>query len=212
MPHAKEIARAAVEVLLEKHTRGTSAVYIIEARNRQEVREVKELFGSLAPEFEVRQLAEGTVTAYAVHVGDEDIAILEEIEMALKENYRFSISERSNRKTIYAVVRDLCETSDSILKTAPTCGICQTPEPFPTTVTFVDVHEERLAEGCYCAACVASMGSVSDRELTTRLLGADRTGLAPLGRLRLSKEPRRQGAASGFRSFGEEGPRVALAS
>ncbi|HOM81859.1 MAG TPA: hypothetical protein PLU39_18600 [Armatimonadota bacterium] len=212
MPHAKEIAGAAAEVLLEKHASGITAVYIVEVRNRQEIREVKELFSSLAPEFEVYQLAEGTITAYAVHVADEEVAVLEEIELALKENYRFSISERSSRKTIYDVVHDLCESSDSILRPVPTCGICLMPEPFPTTVTFVDAHGQRLAEGCYCAACIESMGSVSDRELTTRLLAADRTGLAPLGRLRLSEEPRRQGSASGFRSYGEENPRIALAS
>mgnify|MGYP001217623309 CR=1 FL=1 len=212
MPHAKEIAGTAVEVLLEKHARGTCAVYIIEVRNGYEIREVKDLFGGLTPDFDVRQLSEGTITAYAVHIGDEDLSILDEIELALKENYRFSISERSFAKTIYAVVRDLCDSSDSALRALPACGICQTPDPFPTTVTFVDAAGDHLARGCYCARCVSALGSLGDRELTTKLLSADRTGLAPLGKLRLSEEPRRQGAASGFRSYGEEAPRIALAS
>ncbi len=77
MPHAKEIAGAAAEVLLEKHASGITAVYIVEVRNRQEIREVKELFSSLAPEFEVYQLAEGTITAYAVHVLERHRCIIQ---------------------------------------------------------------------------------------------------------------------------------------
>jgi len=52
-------------------------VYIVEVRNRQEIREVKELFSSLAPEFEVYQLAEGTITAYAVHVLERHRCIIQ---------------------------------------------------------------------------------------------------------------------------------------
>lgn len=212
MPQAREIASAAVEVLLETRPKGICAVYIIEARNRQEVREAKELFGSLEPEFDVRQLAEGTVTAYAVHVPGQDAAILDEIELALKENYRFSISERSYQPTIHAVVRDLCEASGSILRDVPTCGICQAPDPFPTIISFVDASGFRIAEANYCARCVASAGAADDRELVTRLLSADRTGLASLGRLRLSEQPARHGSVAGFHNLGSEMPRVAAAS
>ncbi|NLC57208.1 MAG: hypothetical protein GX774_10255 [Armatimonadetes bacterium] len=210
MPQAKEIASVAVEVLLETPPKGTCAVYIVEVRNRQEIREVKELFGSLEGELGVRQLAEGTVTAYAVQVPGQDLSILDEIELALKENYRFSISERAFQKTIHAVVCDLCEASDSVLRLLPTCGICEAPDPFPTTISFLDAAGLRVAEAHYCARCVASLGSISERELTMRLLAADRTGLAPLGRLRLKEQPKHRDAAAGFRNFAVEGLAAAI--
>ncbi len=199
MPQAREIAAAAAEVLLEPRAGGTCAVYIVEARNRHEIREVKELFGSLDPDLEVRQLAEGTVTAYAVRVTGRDLRVLDDIEWALRENYRFSISERSFQPSIYTVVRELCEASASTMRPMPTCGICESADPFPTTVEFVDRQGQRLAEGCYCARCVNTVGSVDDMELTMRLLASDRTGLAPLGRLRLAEAPQRNEAATEFR-------------
>lgn len=209
MAQVREIASAAAEVLLEPRASGTCAVYIVEVRNRQEIREVKELFGSLDAELEIRQLAEGTVTAYAVRVTGRDLRVLDEVELALKENYRFSISERSFQPSLYTVLGELCDSSGSILRPVPTCGICQAPDPFPTTVEFVDATNHRLAEGCYCARCVNAMEVADDRDLTVRLLAADRTGLAPLGRLRLTDRPRQYYNAAQFEV--EEEPLLRLA-
>lgn len=208
MSQAMEIANATAEVLLEPRAGGACAVFIVEARNRQEIREIKELFGSLDAEMEIRQLAEGTVTAYAVRVPGQDDRLLDEIETDLRENYRFSICERSFQKTIYAVIRDLCTASDSKARTLPVCGICGEPDPFPTTVEFVDAQGRSLAEGAYCAHCVNTMETTDDRELTLRLLAADQTGLAPLGRLRLSDEPRRNVITTQFHVDEEDGPRA----
>ncbi|MBI3944847.1 MAG: hypothetical protein HY321_02935 [Armatimonadetes bacterium] len=210
MPQAKKIAAAASEVVLDLRRGGTCAVYIVEARNRQEVRELKEMFGGLRQELEVRQLAEGTITAYAVRVPGRDIRVFDEIETTLKENYRFSISERAFQRTIYTVVRDLCRASDSVLRAVPACGICQSPDPFPTTVDFMDASGQRLAGGVYCARCVGEADAKDDRELIGRLLAADGSGLAPLGRLRLAQEPRSERPGAGYR-VDEEEPRRAAA-
>lgn len=210
MAQAREVAAAATEVLLDVRRGGTYAVFIVEVRNRQEMRELKEMFAGLAEEVEVCPLAEGTIMAYAVRVPGHDRPLLEEIEWTLKENYRFSISEEGWQPTTYKVLQEVCDASESRLHPVPTCGICHSPDPFPTRIDFLAEDGHRLAGGTYCAHCVAERDTKDDRELIARLLSADRSGLAPLGRLRLSETESRPGAGMGYRVATGEARRAAV--
>ena len=194
MPQANIIA-AATEVLLDARSGGTCAVYIVEARNRQEIREVKELFADLEGELDVRQLAEGTVTAYAVRVPGRDQRILDEIELSLKENYRFSIAA-VQEVALQRGARSVPGQRKHAARRAHLRHL-QRARPLPHHRRSPRPFGQRLAGGGTTRCCGGR--SQDDRELTLRLLAADRTGLAPLescawpagaGRQRLYRLPR----------------------
>lgn len=173
-------------IMVQPQSVGIRAVYIVEARNRQERKEIKDLFDNIQEVYEVRQLSEGTVMAYAVQVTG-DPSGLTEIEQILKANFAFSILERSFNETIYAVVQDLCADTASRLCRTPRCGICSRLEPFPTKVSMLDGEGHPVMEVHYCARCVAMQANRNEKQALVDLLSNDRRDFSAIRDAKLVK-------------------------
>jgi hypothetical protein len=181
-------------VELKPATPGSQAVFLVEARSRVEQRKVRELFEALAELAEVAPLCEGIMMAYVVQLcagseGSPTGALFAKIEAVLKEEFAFSLVERSFNDVIYHLVASLCEDSQGEMLHVPRCGICNEPEPFPTRVTLRDTSGRGVIEACYCARCSAQQADPSDRQFLRGLLAADRHGLQELNSLDLVAAP-----------------------
>jgi len=168
-------------IVLRASEPGSRAVFLVEARGAAEQRKVRELFEALAELAEVTPLCEGLMMAYAVQLhadacGCPPSSLFNKIEAALKEEFAFSLVERSFNDVIYHLVASLCEDSGGEMRPVPRCGICNEPEPFPTRVTMRDETGRGIIEACYCARCTAQQADPSDREFLVGLLSADRRG------------------------------------
>jgi hypothetical protein len=168
-------------IVLRTTEPGCRAVFLVEAHGAGEQRKVQELFDALAELAEVAQLCEGTIMAYALQLHPERCgcppsALFSKIESALKEEFTFSLVERSFNDVIFHLVQSLCEDSGGLMQPVPRCGICNEPEPFPTRVTMRDANGRGLIEACYCVRCTSQQADPSDREFLVSLLSADRRG------------------------------------
>lgn len=168
-------------VELRPATPGSRAVFLVEARGRGERQKVRELFEALAELAEVAPLCQGDMMAYALQLragvdGGPPGNLFSKIEAVLKEEFAFSLVERSFNEVIYHLVVSLCEDSEGEMLHVPRCGICNEPEPFPTRVTLRDNSGEGVIEACYCARCSAQQADPSDRQFLRSLLAADRRG------------------------------------
>jgi len=158
---------------------GNRAVFLVEVRNAEERRKVQELFGALAELGQVCPLCEGPMTAYAVQLrGESDGcppgSLFAKIEATLKDEFAFSLVERSFNDVVYHLVESLCADSGGRMHAAPRCGICNQPEPFPTRITLRDQTGRGIVEACYCMRCAAQRAEPSDKEFVVGLLSADR--------------------------------------
>ncbi len=181
-------------IMVQPQSTGIRAVYIVEARNRQERKEIRDLFDHIRDVYEVIQLSEGTIMSYAVQVMDNP-SILGEVERVLKASFAFSILERSFNDTIYAVVQDLCADTNSRLCRVPRCGICGQLEPFPTRIHMLDGEGHSVMEACYCGRCVASQESRSEKQALVDLLTHDRRNFSAIRDAKLVKRgPHRRAA------------------
>lgn len=171
-------------IVLQAAEPGNRAVFLVEARGAVEQRKVRELFDALAELAEVAPLCDGAMMAFAVQLrageGGRANSLFSKLEAALKEEFAFSLVERSFNDVIYHLVASLCEDSGGEMHSVPRCGICSEAEPFPTRVTFRDRTGRGIVEACYCARCSAQQADPSDREFLLGLLGADRHGLPAL--------------------------------
>jgi hypothetical protein len=160
---------------------GSRAVFLIEVRNAEERRRVRELFAALAELGEVFPLCDGPMMAYAVQLHSEDEgppagSLFAKIEAALKDEFAFSLVEPSFNDVVYHLIESLCADSGGQMHPVPRCGICNEPEPFPTRITLRDRSGSGIIEACYCAPCAAQRADPSDKELVVGLLSADRRG------------------------------------
>jgi hypothetical protein len=120
--------------------------------------------------------------AYAVQLRAEAGApgpLFSKIEAALREEFAFSLVERSFNSVIYHLVVSLCEDSQSQMHPVPHCGICNEPEPFPTRVSLLDETGKQFIQACYCLRCAAQRADPDDRRFARDLLAADRHGWGP---------------------------------
>jgi len=92
----------------------------------------------------------------------------------LKDEFAFSLVERSFNEVVYQLVASLCEDSGGRMFPVPRCGICNQAEPFPTRVTMRDETGQGIIEACYCARCAAEQADPSDKQFLVGLLSADR--------------------------------------
>lgn len=173
---------------------GTRAVFLVEAESRVEQQKVRELFEALAELADVAPLCEGIIKAYVVQLraGSEGCppgVLFSKIEAVLKEEFAFSLVERSFNDVIYHLVASLCEDSQSEMLHVPRCGICNAREPFPTRVTLRNANGQGVIEACYCARCSAQQADPSDRQFLRSLLAADRRGFRDLQELDLIDAP-----------------------
>jgi hypothetical protein len=171
-------------VVLQAAEPGNRAVFLVEAQNAGERQKVRELFSALAELADVAPLCDGAMMAFAIQLrageGSRANTLFGKLELALKQEFAFSLVERSFNDVIYHLVASLCEDSGGQMQSVPQCGICSEPEPFPTRVTFRDRTGQGIVEACYCARCSAQQADPSDREFLLGLLGADRRELPAL--------------------------------
>jgi hypothetical protein len=166
--------KAVSQISLDPQPQGTRAVYLVEARDESEAREVSNLFGDLEPELRIRQLSSGKLVTYVVKASQDQQDALGELELALKRNFGFVILHRSFDSLIYKIVEELCVDTGSRLISVPRCDICGKIEPFPdTVVSLADQVGETIVSGSYCGSCTAASSARSNKEFLLSLLQAD---------------------------------------
>src|SRR5687767_3257715 len=106
--------KAVSKILLKPTPPGSRAVFLVEAQERRDRQKVRELFQAVAEMAAVVQLSDGEVMSYAVQVRDDPI-LFTRVEEVLKEEFVFSIVERSFTEVTYHLIRSLCEESQSRL-------------------------------------------------------------------------------------------------
>jgi hypothetical protein len=180
--------KAVSKILLKPTTPGERAVFIVEAREAAERRKVRELFQAVAELAEVAPLSDGEMMAYAVQVRG-DTSLFSKIESVLKEEFLFSIVERSFTDVTHHLIASLCEESESQLCSVPQCGICGQADPFPTRVTMKDAQERDLIETSYCSRCAAAQAHPRGEQFLVDLLTADRRDFRGIREAQLVPSP-----------------------
>jgi len=180
--------KAVSKILLKPTTPGDRAVFIVEARERSDRRKVVELFETVAELAEVAPISSGEIMAYAVQVRGDN-SLFGKIESVLKEEFCFSIVERSFTDVTYHLIQSLCEESESRLCPVPQCDICAHADPFPTRVTMQDEKDRDLLEAHYCSRCAAEQAHPSREQFLVDLLTADRRDFGAIRDARLVPSP-----------------------
>jgi hypothetical protein len=155
---------------------GSRAVFLVEARTKKEVRQVRELFDMVGQLAEVVPISHGAVMSYAVQV-QGDPSLFGKIEWLLKTQFTFSIVERNFSDVTFRLVHSLCEDSDTQMEELPACGICAAIDPFPTRATLDLKDEEDPLHLAYCARCAALHAEESEEDSIRTLLRKDRRRL-----------------------------------
>ncbi len=177
----KERREEVASVVLRPTTVGSRAVFLVEARGTEEQRKARELFQALGQLAEVATLCDGPLLAFVVQFraderGSAPNSLFGKIEAALRDEFAFSLVERSFNEVVYHLVASLSDDSGGQMQPIPRCGICNEREPFPTRVTMHDTAGRGIIEACYCARCSAQQADPSDRKYLSGLLAADRYG------------------------------------
>jgi hypothetical protein len=155
---------------------GSRAVFMVEARNRKEMRQIRELFDMVGHLAEVVPISHGTVMSYAVQV-QGDTSLFGKIEWLLKTQFTFSIVERNFSEVTFRLVRSLCEESETPVEELPECGICSAADPFPTRATVHLKEEQEPVHLSYCARCSARFADEDPQRSALELVRRDRLGL-----------------------------------
>jgi hypothetical protein len=180
--------KAVSKILLKPTTPGERAVFIVEAREPADRRKLRELFETVAELAEVAPVSDGEITAYAVQARG-DTTLFAKIESVLKEEFLFSIVERSFTDVTYHLIQSLCEDSESHLCPVPQCDICDQADPFPTRVTMRDEKDRDVLQAHYCARCAAEQAHPSREQFLVDLLAADRRDFGAIKDARLVPSP-----------------------
>ena len=160
---------------------GSRAVFMVEARSRKEMRQIRELFDMVGQLAEVVPISHGTVMSYAVQV-QGDTSLYGKIEWLLKTQFTFSLVERNFSEVTFRLVRSLCEESQTQIEELPECGICGEVDPFPTRATVELKGSEEPVHLAYCSRCSAALADEDERRFIRDLVRKDRL------RLRVSAE------------------------
>jgi len=155
---------------------GNRAVFMVEARSRKEMRQVRELFDMVGQLAEVVPISHGTVMSYAVQV-QGDTSLFGKIEWLLKTQFTFSVVERSFSDVTFRLIRSLCEESNTPVEELPECGICATVDPFPTRATVDLKSQEEPLHLAYCTRCTARFAEEDEQVLIRELVRRDRLRL-----------------------------------
>ncbi|MBM3456946.1 MAG: hypothetical protein FJX77_00205 [Armatimonadetes bacterium] len=151
---------------------GRRAVFLAEARNKKEVRQIRELFEVVGQIADVAPLSQGVVMTYAVQ-SDGEPALFGKIEWLLKTQFSFSLVERNCSDVTFQLVRSLCKDVDAEVADLPECGICGVADPFPTRITLQ--HEDAPSvDRSYCARCAARLAEDDPGAAARALLRQDR--------------------------------------
>ena len=90
-------------ISLAPQPRGLRAVYLVEARDDREAKEVSDLFASLGQALQARQLSSGRLVSYAVKTLRDGHRLLSDLEQALRSSFGFVILHRSFDEIIYRI-------------------------------------------------------------------------------------------------------------
>src|SRR5437764_82227 len=176
----KEVSR----IILQPTSPGNRAVFLVEAQDRREQQKIRQMFDTLAELAEVAQLADGAIMAYAVQLRG-DVTLFAKIEEVLKEEFAFSVVDRSFSDVTYHLVESLCEDSGGRLFKQPRCGICNQVDPFPTRVKMLDENGGDVLEASYCAHCASQQADANNQKFLVDLLAADRRNITGIREARL---------------------------
>jgi hypothetical protein len=171
----KEVSR----IVLKPTSPGSRAVFLVEAQDRRDQQKVREMFETLSELADVAPLADGAMMAYAVQFRG-DLTLFSKIEEVLKEDFAFSVVDRSVTDVTYHLVKTLCDDCGGRLFEQPRCGICDQIDPFPTRVHMLDAGGRDLFEASYCARCAAQQADPNSRKFLVDLLAADRRNFASI--------------------------------
>lgn len=172
------------QISVDPGSGGLVAVYLVETRDDEQTKSLRNLFEELKPHINVAQLSRGRLMSYAVQA--EDASLLDELENVLRQNYAFVVMQRSFDPVIYCVVKELCADTESKLLTIPHCNICGRPNPFPDTViTLTDEVGVRVMSRSYCSTCTASLVARTNKDFVLSLLSADRRDFGKIERSEL---------------------------
>jgi hypothetical protein len=155
---------------------GARAVFLVEARTRKEVRQIRELFDMVGHLAEVVPISHGSVMCYAVQTQD-DTSLFGKVEWLLKTQFTFSIVERSYSDVTHRLVASLCEDTQTQMVELPDCGICGAVEPFPTRATVELKMVEEPLHLSYCARCAAKYAEEDPVRQIRGLIARDRRRL-----------------------------------
>jgi hypothetical protein len=155
---------------------GSRAVFMVEARNRKEIRQIRELFDMVGQLAEVVSISHGTVMSYAVEV-DGDTSLFGKIEWLLKTQFTFSIVERNFSDVTFRLIRSLCEESGTPIEELPECGVCGSADPFPFRATVRLKGDEEPQHLAYCVRCSRRYAEEDEQELIRGLIRKDRRNL-----------------------------------
>lgn len=193
MPRFKESVDTISEIRVDPQPSGLRAVYMVETRSGDEVRDIQNLFAELELRMQVQQLSKGKLLSYAVQADGSDASLLDEIEDILKANYGFVVMHRSFDDLIYRIVKELSHDTESKVLPLPRCNICGKIEPFPNTVvSLTDEEGEVRLSRAYCGKCTAEASAPSNKEFVRLLLSADKRDFSLLERAELVRHPSRK--------------------
>ena len=126
-----------LRVLLEPRGVGSQGTYILRTVTGDDLAAVRAFFSDLPAFVEVRQLADGVVSAYAVQHFTSDTSVHTVIESALRRDFELVVAERNVSGPVLDLIHSLCIAMGSRELPVERCGICDTPQPFPTTMLTV---------------------------------------------------------------------------
>jgi hypothetical protein len=133
---------------------GHRAVFLAEARNRKEMRQIRELFDMVGQLAQVVPISHGAVMSYAVQA-HHDASLFGKIEWLLKTQFTFSLVERNFSDVTFNLVRSLCDDSNTQVIDLPECGVCGSADPFPTRATIEWAEDAEALHLAYCSRCSA---------------------------------------------------------
>jgi hypothetical protein len=163
-----------LRVVLEPRPAGSRATYIIKTNTPQELDGVRQFFMGLSELMTVRPLADGPASAYAVEHFQPHPSAYSEIEGLLRRYFEQVVCEHSVDGAVLDLVHTLCSDTGSRELEIERCGICGSPQPFPTTVvTITNSDGGWTRRRVYCTPCIANVSAVRNCDLVRALLISD---------------------------------------
>jgi len=158
-------------ILIHSGKGGTCRVFIVQTRNQAEVGQVQQIFSELERRCSVRALSIGVTTAFAVQTA-EALPLLQDIELVLKEHYKFSVVYAGFNSIIHRIVEDLAVDTGSHLLSIPLCQCCGNADPFASRLSLQGSRRKPRARAVLCGSCLARLTGETEAEEFRRLLEA----------------------------------------
>lgn len=151
---------------------GNRAVFLVEARTRKEMRQIRKLFDMVGQLAQVIPISHGAVMSYAVQTHG-DTSLFGKIEWLLKTQFIFSIVERNFSDVTFRLIQSLCEDSNTQIAELPECGICGSLDPLPVRATVELAGAEEPMHLAYCARCAARYADEDPERFVRDLIRRD---------------------------------------